>query len=55
MTIRITRNRAHEVDKILKSISYDDYEFKRKNLWNYGRKILLEYDVGIILHVMFVG
>ena len=42
MSISIPRERAHQVPSILRSISADEYERKRKKVWEEGRRVLLE-------------
>ncbi|GAA5978184.1 hypothetical protein JCM10908_004261 [Rhodotorula pacifica] len=42
MSISIPRSRAHEVPRILRSISADEYERKRRKVWEEGRKVVLE-------------
>lgn len=42
MSISIPRERAHQVPSILRSISVDEYERKRKKVWEEGRRVVLE-------------
>lgn len=42
--IRIRRDEVHRLDEILRGIDDKTYEYKRRNLWNYGRRVGLEKD-----------
>ncbi|CAO3651799.1 unnamed protein product [Cunninghamella blakesleeana] len=42
--VRIRREEAHRLDEILRNIDDDTYEFKRKRLWEHGRRVGLEMD-----------
>jgi hypothetical protein len=42
MSISIPRDRAHQVPSILRSITADEYERKRKKVWEEGRRVVLE-------------
>ncbi|KAF9916125.1 hypothetical protein BX616_004562 [Lobosporangium transversale] len=42
--VRIPREEAHRVDLILRSISEQEYEQKRKMVWEHGRQALLTED-----------
>ncbi|CAO3651556.1 unnamed protein product [Cunninghamella echinulata] len=42
--VRIRRDEAHRLDEILRNIDDATYEFKRKRLWEHGRRVGLELD-----------
>lgn len=42
--VRVRRAEVHRLDEILKNIDEESYQFKRKNLWEYGRRVGLEMD-----------
>lgn len=42
MSISIPRERAHQVPSILRAISDDEYERKRRKVWDEGRRTILE-------------
>ncbi|KAI9259867.1 exostosin family-domain-containing protein [Sporodiniella umbellata] len=42
--VRVRRAEVHRLDEILRNIDDATYEFKRKNLWEYGRRVGLEMD-----------
>ncbi|OZJ04862.1 hypothetical protein BZG36_02624 [Bifiguratus adelaidae] len=43
-TVRIPRDQAHRIDEMLRSISNEEYERYRSNVWKTGRRILLQRD-----------
>ncbi|KAG0235979.1 exostosin family-domain-containing protein [Mortierella sp. GBAus27b] len=43
-SVRIRRKDAHRMDAILRGISEEEYQKKRKAVWEYGRRILLTRD-----------
>jgi hypothetical protein len=42
--VRVRRDEVHRLDEILRGIDDETYEYKRRNLWNYGRRVGLEKD-----------
>lgn len=42
--VRIRRDEVHRMDEILRGIDEKTYEHKRRNLWDYGRRVGLEMD-----------
>lgn len=42
--VRIRRDEVHRLDEILRGIDDKTYEYKRQNLWKYGRRVGLEKD-----------
>ncbi|CAO3587140.1 unnamed protein product [Absidia cylindrospora] len=42
--VRVRRDQVHRLDEILRTISDEDYEYKRKKLWDFGRRVGLEMD-----------
>ncbi|KAG0079139.1 hypothetical protein BGZ93_009594 [Podila epicladia] len=42
--VRIRRSEAHRLDEILKSITPEEYERKRRAVWNHGRQTLISRD-----------
>ncbi|KAF9382987.1 hypothetical protein CPB97_006809 [Podila verticillata] len=42
--VRIRRSEAHRLDEILRSITPEEYERKRRAAWNHGRQTLLSHD-----------
>ncbi|KAF9348362.1 hypothetical protein BGX34_002525 [Mortierella sp. NVP85] len=43
-TVRIQRKDAHRMDEILRSIPEEEYQEKRKAVWEHGRRVLLTRD-----------
>ncbi|KAG2217708.1 hypothetical protein INT45_009071 [Circinella minor] len=42
--VRIRRDEVHRLDEILRGIDDKTYEYKRRKLWEYGRRVGLEMD-----------
>ncbi|KAI8085099.1 exostosin family-domain-containing protein [Halteromyces radiatus] len=42
--VRVRRDEVHRLDDILRNIDDTTYEYKRKKLWEYGRRVGLEMD-----------
>ncbi|KAI8988325.1 exostosin family-domain-containing protein [Mycotypha africana] len=42
--VKIRRDEVHRLDDILRSIDEKTYEYKRRKLWEYGRRVGLEQD-----------
>ncbi|KAG0740073.1 hypothetical protein G6F62_006261 [Rhizopus arrhizus] len=42
--VRVRRDEVHRLDEILKNIDDKTYEYKQKNLWEFGRRVGLEMD-----------
>jgi hypothetical protein len=42
--VRIRRDEVHRLDEILRGIDDTTYEYKRKKLWEHGRRVGLEMD-----------
>ncbi|KAI8878930.1 glycosyltransferase family 47 protein [Backusella circina FSU 941] len=42
--VRVRRDEVHRLDEILRGIDDKTYEYKRKKLWDYGRRVGLEMD-----------
>jgi hypothetical protein len=42
--VRIRRDQVHRMDEILRAIDDEAYEYKRKKLWEHGRRVGLEMD-----------
>ncbi|KAI9317728.1 exostosin family-domain-containing protein [Dichotomocladium elegans] len=42
--VRVRRDEVHRLDEILRGIDETTYEYKRRKLWEYGRRVGLEKD-----------
>ncbi|KAL0092542.1 glycosyltransferase family 47 protein [Phycomyces blakesleeanus] len=42
--VRVRRDEVHRLDEILRGIDDKTYEYKRRKLWEYGRRVGLEMD-----------
>ncbi|GAA5875005.1 hypothetical protein JCM3774_000470 [Rhodotorula dairenensis] len=48
LSLSIPRERAHEVPTILRSIGADEYERRRRKVWDEGRRVVLEGRQGTV-------
>ncbi|KAG0325550.1 hypothetical protein BGZ99_000534 [Dissophora globulifera] len=44
ISVRIRRKDAHKIDAILRAIPDEEYQAKRRRVWEYGRRVLLTRD-----------